>query len=101
MQNKIKNILLLTLLVSLVVITGCASSSISEIKTESNIGKDVKVSGTVVSTIKLGSLSGYTIEDDTGKIAVSSQSLPKEGDTITVKGVLIKDSILGYYIKVD
>ncbi len=77
------------------------TKTISEIKSTDYVGKTVKARGVVESTIKLGSLSGYILRDDTDKIAVSSQTLPKEGDTITVKGTLIKDTLLGYYIKAD
>jgi len=78
---------------------GCASK-ISEVKNEKYIGKTVILTGTVENTIKIGSLSGYSLKDDTGTIGVSSETLPTEGDKITVSGVLIKDTIFGYYIKV-
>ena len=87
-----KNILLILILLSAVILTGCMSQSIADVKTSDNVGKTVKVTGTVENTMKLGSLSGYTLKDDTGTISVSSESLPKEGDTITVKGTLIKDA---------
>ncbi len=72
---------------------------IDEVKTEENIGKTVKVRGEVKTVIKIGSLSGYTLEDETGTIAVSSDNLPAEGSTQTVKGTLIRDTLFGYYIK--
>ena len=76
-------------------------SKITDIKNEAHVGKTVMVRGIVKSTLKIGSLSGYTLTDDTGQIAVSDQQLPKEGDTITAKGILIRDTLLGYYIKVS
>lgn len=72
---------------------------IEDIKTEENIGKSVKVRGEIKNVLKIGSLSGYVIEDDSGSIAVSSDNLPSEGELITVRGTLIKDSLFGYYIK--
>lgn len=77
------------------------TKDISDIKNSDYIGKTVKVRGVVENTIKIGSLSGYTLKDETESISVSSQNLPKEGDKITVKGTLIKDTLLGFYIKVD
>ena len=83
-------------------ISGCtATASIEDIKHLDYEGKTVTATGTVQNTIKLGELSGYTLKDKTDTIIVSSQALPKEGDTISVTGTLIRDSILGYYIKVD
>lgn len=102
-QDPMKNIKLLSfflLLSALFLLTACASS-IEEIKNPDNVGKKVTVSGTVKTSFKLGSISGYILEDETDSIGVSSQELPKEGTKKTVRGVLIKDTIFGYYVKVD
>ena len=88
------------LLLVLLLLTACASS-IEEVKNPDNVGKKVTVSGTVKTTFKLGSLSGYILEDETGSISVSSEELPKEGVKKTVRGTLIKDTIFGYYVKVE
>jgi len=77
------------------------TSKIVDIKNEEHVGKTVTVRGIVQTTIKIGSLSGYTLKDNTDTIAVSSEQLPKEGETITVSGILIHDTLLGYYIKVS
>jgi hypothetical protein len=61
----------------------------------------VTVSGTVTNVVSIGGLSFYTLEDDTGVIPISAKDLPAKDDKITVRGVLIKDSIVGYYIKFD
>ncbi|MGV8086812.1 MAG: hypothetical protein ACP5N1_04220 [Candidatus Woesearchaeota archaeon] len=97
-----KKILLVLVLIGLMfVATACGAQKISDVKNTENVGKKVTVSGIVETTIKLGSLSGYTLKDDTGTISVSTEKLPSEGDKITVTGVLVKDTILGYYIKVN
>jgi hypothetical protein len=83
-----------------ILVSGCAASRISDIATEENIGKTVAVFGKVASSIKLGELSGYQLEDSAGdKIFVSTDSLPKDGSSITARGTLIKDILFGYYIK--
>jgi hypothetical protein len=80
--------------------SGCVSvTQIKDLKTEANLGKEVKVSGIVQGTIKLGDLSGYTIKDDSGSIGISSLDLPNEGSTITVTGILRKNLLFGYYIE--
>lgn len=76
-----------------------AFDDISEIKSEENIGKSVVVRGEVGTVVKIGELSGYTLEDATGSIAVSSDNLPNEGEMKTVSGTLMRDTIFGYYIK--
>jgi hypothetical protein len=53
----------------------------------------------VKNSVKIGSLSGFTLEDETGSISVRSDELPKEGVKVTVSGVLMKDTIFGYYIQ--
>jgi hypothetical protein len=95
-------ILVLVLLASAFALTGCAQQTIAELKTEEMIGEDVRVSGTVQTSLKLGELSGYIIEDESGEsIGVSSETLPAEGTEVTVRGVLVRDTIFGYYIRAD
>jgi len=99
--------LLIGIVVVVIVIAAVAffmfgnTSKIVDIKNGEHVGKTVTVRGIVQTTIKIGSLSGYTLKDNTDTIAVSSQQLPKEGETITVSGTLIHDTLLGYYIKVS
>lgn len=95
----IKKLLLLFVVVAL--LSGC-SQSIEEVKQDKYLGEIVSVSGTVESSIKIGSLSGYTLIDSNGdSIGVASEALPAEGDQVTAKGTLMKAPILGYYIDVE
>lgn len=83
----------------LIFLSGCITTkNIEEIKFDSYINKNVTVSGTVLNSIKLGELSGYTLKDDTDSIFISSNSLPAENAIVKVNGIL-KKSILGYYIE--
>ena len=92
---------IIVLLVLMLVLAGC-TQTVEQVKKEENIGKTVTVAGTAQGVIKIGKLSGYTVVDKNGdKIGVASEALPAEGDAISVKGVLMKDTILGYYIKVS
>jgi hypothetical protein len=88
------------LLLSLVILAGCAQH-IADIKNEEHIGKQVAVSGTAENTMKIGSISGFTLRDGNSSILVKTEILPEEGKTVTVSGVVIKDSLFGYYIKAD
>jgi len=102
-NKRILNVFIILIIIALILIIfmiiSSGTSKISDIKNEEKVGKDIKVKGIVQNTLKIGNLSGYTLKDDTGTIAVSSKTLPEEGSTITVKGTLIKDIIFGYYIK--
>jgi len=89
------------MLVAVVLLLTACAQSIEDIKSEENIGKKVTVSGEVTFSMKLGGLSGYTLKDETGTIGVRSDSLPAEGDKMTVRGVLVRDLLLGYYILED
>jgi hypothetical protein len=86
------------LLAACLFLIGCARS-ISDIKNEDMVGEKVTVVGIVKNSVKIGSLSGFTIEDETGSIGVRTDELPKEGDKVTVSGIIIKDNIFGYYIQ--
>jgi hypothetical protein len=98
MEKKI----LATLFLLTLAFSGCVTvQKISEIKNDSYVGKTVTVSGTVTDSIKLGTLSGYIIDDSSGTMPVSAVRLPAEGDKVTVSGTLISDTLFGYYIKAN
>lgn len=101
MRLKQNYLLLSGLLIMVIFISGCTATTIENVKNPDNVGKKVTIYGAVQNTIKIGALSGYTLKDETGTISVSSKNLPKEGNEIRVTGILMKDTILGYYIKVD
>jgi RNase P/RNase MRP subunit p29 len=83
-------------------LVGCAITDFASLKKESNVGKTVTVSGEVKNPLKIGSLSGYTLVDEKGnELLISSEVLPKDGARFTVKGELVKDTLMGYYVRVD
>ena len=87
-------------LVGLLLLAGCASK-VADVKSEDNIGRTVTVKGVVEGSVKIGALSGYRLVDSAGdSILVSSERLPADGDVVRVKGVLMRDSLLGYYVRV-
>lgn len=63
------------------------------------LGESVTIKGTVDGSVKIGSLSGFRVDDGTGKIGVKSDSLPPDGSNVTVTGTLAQDTIFGYYIQ--
>ncbi|MDD2655382.1 MAG: hypothetical protein PHQ80_01810 [Candidatus ainarchaeum sp.] len=62
------------------------------------VGEKISVSGTVENSIRLGTLSSYTLVDGNESIRVSSQSLPAEGGKETVTGTWMRDTLFGYYL---
>ncbi len=99
-----KQLILILAIVSLVLLAGCAQE-ISEIKNGGYLDKEVTVKGEVVNLIKLGELSGYSIQDkNEDTIFVSSDELPTEGSKVTAKGTLKKVAlgfIQNYYIETE
>ncbi len=96
-----KVLLIIGLVLSLVLFSGCGADKISDIKSEDYIGKEVVVKGIVTDSFKLFGFSGYIVEDKTDNIGVAAERLPAKGDKVTVKGTLMKDTVLGYYIKAE
>ncbi|MFH0701407.1 MAG: hypothetical protein V2A62_03140 [Candidatus Woesearchaeota archaeon] len=98
-----KRILALMMIVlTALLLIGCSTLTIKEAKTEQYIGKTVTITGTVNQSIKLGKLSGYTLKDEAGdSIGVKSEILPTEGKEISVTGVMMKDTLLGYYLQAE
>lgn len=84
-------------------ISGCGILTVSELNEnkEKYLGEEISVTGIVTNTMKIGSLSGYTLKDEKTEdtIAVRSNNLPEEGKKITIKGTLMKDLVF-YYILV-
>jgi len=105
MGDIMNKLLIAFLIIGLVITTTACSNaktsnikSIAEIKSDSFLGKTVTVQGTVVNNVKLGSISGYRLQDSTDYIAISAQNLPKVNTTVTVTGILQKSTVVGYYI---
>lgn len=97
-----KKIPFLMLLLGILLIGGC-TKDIKDIKSDEYLDKEVTVRGTVQSTIKLGSISGYNLVDKNGdEIIVTSDSLPSEGSTKKVSGTVKKFPLItAYYIESD
>jgi hypothetical protein len=81
-------------------IIGCATK-IADIKKPEMVGKSVTVHGTAKNTLKIGTISGFQLDDGNTTILVSTDDLPKDNSNVTVSGILIKDSLFGYYIKAE
>jgi hypothetical protein len=96
-MNKL---LIITLLISLLLLTGCAKTIEEITANDDYVDTSVSVRGTVEASLKIGELSGYNIVDKNGdKIIVYSTDLPKEGSRVTAKGTLKKGLLgRGYYI---
>ena len=92
--------ILLGLLIVVALMSGCGFVSVKELKEnpEKYLGKEIVVSGTVKNSIKIGTLSGFALTDGDYSINVQSKELPEEGKEVTVKGTVMKEVFLGYYI---
>lgn len=107
MINKKGNVLVILAMVILFAIgiyyayNITTTKSIAEIRSEDYIGKSVSLSGTVEGSIKLGEFSGYILNDGENKIFVSSNKLPEEGSKTSVKGIVMKEIVIGYYLKAE
>ncbi|MFP4403382.1 MAG: hypothetical protein ACLFPJ_03465 [Candidatus Woesearchaeota archaeon] len=82
-----------------VLLAGCATQNIEDIKSEEYIGERVSVRGIVEGSVDIGDFSGYLIVDDDEKIGVVSDDIPDEGEEVLVRGTLMRDTIFGYYIR--
>ena len=95
-------ITLIILLAISLLLLGCSSVSISDIKDNPNeyVGDEVTLRGETSNRIALGKLSGFTLTDKDGvQIPISSESLPEDGSKVTVKGVVKKELFL--YIQAE
>jgi hypothetical protein len=94
-----KKLLIIALLVGILLVGGC-TKSIKDVKSDEYLNKEVTIKGTVKNTIKIGSLSGYTLTDKNGdEIGIASDLLPSEGSTKTITGTVKKLPLINtYYI---
>ncbi|MBW2983383.1 hypothetical protein KY327_03695 [Candidatus Woesearchaeota archaeon] len=85
-------------LMAALLLTGC-TTSVEDAKTQEKVGDTVTLQGEARSPTKIGSLSGYVLEGETGTIPVATGDLPEEGEQVTVRGTIVRDTILGYYLQ--
>jgi len=99
---KIKHTIALSLVLVFVLlsVSSCGYTSIKDLNEapEKYLGEEVVVKGTVENTVKIGKFSGFTLRDGNYAIPVSSDTLPKEGEEITIQGTVMKEILIGYYI---
>lgn len=93
----------IVLILALAIFLTACTTNISDIKEnpEKYLGKKVTVSGIAKNVIKLGPISGFSLEQDGQRISVGATRLPSEGTKVIVKGTVVKDTFLGYYIMAE
>jgi uncharacterized protein YdeI (BOF family) len=87
-----------------IVLSGCmAAMTVTQLKENANkyIGEKVTVEGTATNSTKIGELSGFRLSDGTETIIVASNTLPAENAKVVVRGTLMTEVIVGYYILAD
>jgi len=90
-----------TLALGLLALAGCAAlvgTRIADIKKAPSAydGKTVRITGKVTSAHNLLLVKYYAVDDGTGEIPVVTQSeLPKEGESVRVKGRVDQAFVLG------
>ena len=94
-----RSLLFAVLISIMLLLSGCAST-VKELKQEGTVGDIVTVKGTVVESadIKIGELSGFVLQDETGSLPVQSEILPAKGEKVTVKGELKRSALFGTYV---
>ena len=95
-----RQLTILVLIATLLLVTGC-TTSVEDAKTPEKVGDEVTLTGTAKSPTKIGPLSGYILEDETGTIPVATEDLPREDEEVIVTGTVMRDTILGYYLKAE
>jgi hypothetical protein len=78
--------------------SGLMSTKIADInnKPRHYADKEVTVSGEVTATFSLVVIKYFTLRDDTGEITiVTERALPKEGERLTIKGIVREAFSLG------
>jgi flagellar basal body-associated protein FliL len=94
-----KTTFIIILIAISVLLVACSSASISSIKKDSMINEKVSIKGEVSSSIMLGSFSGFTINDGSDDIFVSSDTVYSQGKKIRVSGIVKHNILVGYYIE--
>ncbi|MFC1755208.1 hypothetical protein ACFL96_17760 [Thermoproteota archaeon] len=91
--------ILIVIVLLLLTVAGCGAK-ISDIKenTEDYLGKEITLKGEAINAIKLGPLSGFTLKQGDLTIPIASDTIPKEGEMVTVKGTVVK-SLLRPYVQ--
>ena len=101
MKKVVMFLIMFILLSSLIFISGCAMQ-VSELqnKAKSLVGEKVVVQGIIKNSVKIGHLSGLTLEDPKTHetIFISTKNLREEGQKVVIKGTLMKELLIGYYI---
>jgi len=97
---------LLVIVLCSLLLFGCLGGGFTDLKDVNEnpgkyLGEKVHLKGNVTKAIRLGKISGFTLVNEGGSIPVSSQMLPAEGSEVIIRGTLMKETLIGYYVLVD
>lgn len=75
--------------------------SIDELTTnvDQYLGEKVTIAGIVKNSFKVGTISGFKLQDKTDEILVASDTLPADDSKLIVRGTVMKEAIIGTYIQ--
>jgi hypothetical protein len=102
MQRTIRFVVLVACIVSAVLLSGCETKSINEIKADPGryANHEVGVVGNVVQSVSLLGHGAYEIDDGTGRLWVVSQTgVPRKGARVAVRGKIRDGFDLGTFVK--
>lgn len=91
---------ILTIVVALLILSGCAKS-IEEVKNDEYIGKEVIVRGMAKAPTQVGPIKGYILVDkNENVIMVDADDLPEEDEIVRVKATVRELPLkAGYYLE--
>lgn len=102
MRSTIRFSLFVACTISALLLTGCETKSINEIKADPGryANREVGVVGNVVQSVSLLGHGAYEIDDGTGRLWVVSQTgVPRKGARVAVRGRIRDGFDLGTFVK--
>jgi hypothetical protein len=102
MRNIRRVALLLPVLVSALLLSGCERKSINQIKADPGryANREVAVVGHVVQSVSILGRGAYEVDDGTGRLWVVSQTgVPRKGAKVAVRGTIRDAFNLGSFVK--
>ncbi|MFC1742116.1 hypothetical protein ACFL3V_06280 [Nanoarchaeota archaeon] len=96
-----KKLILLTTIILTLLLAGCAPMvTVKDINEDNQkfLGKKVRVSGKAMVPLDVGPASGFSLNDDSSSIMISSDDLPKANEDVIVEGLVVKGMFTGTFI---
>lgn len=89
---------MLLILLTALFLSACEKTSVSELRSDEMLQKEVTVKGVVKEPFRFNKIDGWILIMEDGELIVSTEQAHEKGQEASIIGTIMKDPVVGYYL---